>query len=376
MASVSTVIQRYHERADKFGGSERRGISAEGRLVLFCCQGAIDDHTAGYVRTLIDSGIDWDRVLRLARRDRVLPLLSEGLNTTFQDHVPAPITAELKRQLLEITGVSLVLGSEVAAVIKLIEARGIRVLTFKGPALAVVAFGNPTARMFGDIDLIVAQNDFAACQEHFLANSYTIVEDYVFEKTFQREGTWAAIDLHGTITPRAFPCPLQFDDLWARREMVDVFGHEVPSLSIADHLLAHCLQTTHDRYQNRLSLAKLADIAGLLQRGIDIDWDHLLAMTDRLGMSRRLLIALGAVADLLACPLPPKVASLLDDRASLRRLSQFTGRGVLDQENRGITGFVERVAYHFRVHERNRDKLAQLRMVPFKIQQAWAKSTL
>jgi len=376
MGSVSPVTRRYHEQADKFGGPEHRDISAEGLLVLFCCKGAIDGHTAGYVRTLIESGLDWDRVLRLAHQERVLPHLSECLSTTFQDHVPATIMAELKRQLLEITGVSLVLGSEIAAVVKLLEARGLRVLTFKGPALAVVAFGNPTARMFGDIDLIVAQNDFAPCQEHFRANGYTVVEDYVFEKTFQREGTWAAIDLHGTITPLAFPCPLLFDDLWARREMVDVFGHEVPSLSIADHLLAHCLQTTHDRYQNRLSLAKLTDIAGLLQRGIDIDWDHLLALADRLGMSRRLLIALGAVADLLASPLPPEVASLLNDRASLRRLSQFTGRGVLDQENRGIVGFVERVAYHFRVHERHRDKLAQMRMVPLKIQQAFAKSRI
>jgi len=370
------VTHRNREKLDKFGGPEHRDISAEGLLVLFCCQSAIDDHTAGYVRTLIESGIDWDRVLHLAHRERVLPHLSESLNTTFQDHVPATIMAELKKQLLEITGVTLVLGSEIAAVIKLIEARGLRVLTFKGPALAVAAFGNPTARMFGDIDLIVAQNDFAPCQEHFLANGYTVVEDYVFEKTFQREGTWAAIDLHGAITPRAFPCLLQFDDLWERREMVDVFGHEVPSLSIADHLLAHCLQTTHDRYQNRLSLAKLADIAGLLRRGNDIDWDRLLTTAEATGMARRLLIALGAASDLSDCTLPPRVASLLAETESLRKLSEFTGRGVLDQANRGIVGFVERVVYHFRVHERTRDKVAQMRMVPLKIHQAWAKSSV
>jgi len=356
--------------------TEDHAIKAEELLVLTCCSAAIDKASAPRVRSLIGPGLDWERVLGLAHKERVIPLLSGFLNSVCPDLLPDAIKHALKQRLIEVTGVGLVLGSEIAAVIDLIAAGGVRVLTFKGPSLGIAAFGDPLARMFGDIDLLVDQTDFAACQAHLLANDYTIVEDYVFEKTLQREGSWAAVDLHRTITPEAFPCRLAFDELWDRREMVTVFGHDVPSLSNTDHLLAHCLQTTHDRYQNRLLLAKLADIAGLLRNTPDIDWDRLLAMAADSGMTRRLLIALGAASDMFDCSLPPQVATLLGETKSLRNLGQFTGRGVLEQENRGIVGFVERVTYHYQVHERARDKLAQARMVSLKLRQAWAKSTI
>jgi hypothetical protein len=225
--------------------------------------------------------------------------------------------------------------------------------------------------MFSDVDLVVDKRDFGACQEQLESHHYCVVADYGFEKAFRRKGSWVTIDLHRRITPRAFPCRLRFEDLWARREMVALLGVEVPSLSMVDNLLVLSLQVTRDRYQNRTSLGKFADVAALIHRCPEIDWDGLLDEARRVGLARRLPVVLGAVAECLDMPLPPSVSSLFERSRLLCRLSRFTGEGVLGWSNDGLVGFLERVLFHSLVHERKRDKLAQFIMIPSKLQDTW-----
>jgi hypothetical protein len=352
----------------------QRDLTPEDRLLLMCCQAVFDGASARSVAALIRGGLDWDKVLELAQRESVIPLLSDRLSTVEPELVPGKTLAEFKRRHIEAAAFGLVLGGELLRVLEVIEARGIRVLTFKGPALAQTAYGNLSSRMFSDVDLIVDDRDFAACQAHLESHNYSLVVDYGFEKGFRRKGSPTMIDVHRRITPRSFPCRLRFDDLSARREMVTLLGAEMPSLSVGDNLLVLSLQVTRGRYENDASLAKLADVAALLHRFPEIDWEALLAEAERVGLTRRLAAVLGAVAELLDAPLPPRVTSLFDNSGLLGRLSQFTGGGVLGRsDGDGLVGFLERVLFHYRVHERKRDKLAQFLMIPSKLQDSWRR---
>ena len=346
-------------------------LTPEKRLILNCCRPAFDETAASTVATLVREGIDWDQAMELAQREGVLPLFSNQLSTEVPELMPGDTLAELKRRNVEAAVRSLVSGRELLHVLEVIAEHGLRVLTFKGPALALTAHGSLASRMFSDVDLVVDEREFFACQEQLESHHYRVVADYGFEKAFRRKGSWITIDLHRRITPRAFPCRLRFEELWARRKIVTLLGADVPSLSVADNLLVLSLQVTRDRYENNASLAKFVDFAALMNRYPEIDWGALLEEAGRVGLARRLPVVLGAVAQLFDTPLPPSVSSLFDHSRVLGRLSHFTGKGVLGWSNSGLVGFLERVCFHCQVHESKRDKLAQFIMIPSRIQDTW-----
>jgi hypothetical protein len=131
-----------------------------------------------------------------------------------------------------------------------------------------------------------------------------------------------------------------------------------------------CVQIARDRWEHKGSLAKLCDVARLVV-GAAIDWDAVLRQARAQGFERRMLAVLAATEDLLGAPLPAPAARRIGHHRGARRLGRFIGREFLRRADDGPTQLAARIAFHFRVHERPYHKLAQLRMVPAKLREAW-----
>jgi len=107
------------------------------------------------IRELAAGVIDWDYLCLLARRHSVVPLLYLQLSRHASDLVPAAHLATLKRQYQENSARNTILTAELCRLVELFRASGIEAIPYKGPALAVVAYGNLTLRRFVDLDVIV-----------------------------------------------------------------------------------------------------------------------------------------------------------------------------------------------------------------------------
>ena len=348
-------------------GQDVRGrMAPEARLVLECCRPGGD---AAAIRSLPGPGFDWPRLVALAARDRVVPLVNEALTRHAADLLPAAVATELRRRLFVHAGNALLVTNELVRLMASLAAQGIRALTFKGPALAVAAYGRVSLRMFSDVDVLVDDRDHARCLARLQTEGYTVLRDFAFEQTLRREGSPAMVDLHRSVSPAAFPCALSFDELWARRSRVPIAETEVDCLSPADHLMVLCVQITRDRWESKGSLAKLCDVDRLVQGG-GIDWGPVLDQSRALGFERRLLAVLAAAEELLETPLPPPVIRRLDGKDRVRRLGTFISGEFLRDARDSPARLAGRIAFHFRVHERAGHKLAQLRMVPIKLREA------
>ncbi len=117
--------------------------------------------------------LDWDEVLRLANTHRVLGLLGRHLSARSWKGVPAPIAASIQHYFVKVTAHSNALKTELARVSHLLEAAGIAVVSFKGPTLGLMAYGNTVVRPSADLDLLVARDQVARARALLERAGYT-----------------------------------------------------------------------------------------------------------------------------------------------------------------------------------------------------------
>ena len=338
----------------------------ECRLLLLFCRAGFDEATAREARPLLAAPLDWDLLFRLARKEGVLPIVAHRLTTFFKASAPEALLSGLGRERFDNASRNLIFVKELAHIQRFLDEEGIPALTFKGPVLAQIAYGSANLRRFNDVDLIVPEKDYNRCRALLHKAGYERLDDFGFEVAIRRKDSWAIVDLHRRISSIAFPFPNSFDGWWRDRETIEVSGHRLTTLALMDHLLVVVVQISRDRYENKLTLAKLCDVAQLLHGHPDLDFQALLERADRLGLTRRVATVLGAASDLLGVALPPAIAGSLARDATLSSLARFTANGVLGRSGSRSAGFLQRVYYHFRVHEGLGQKLAQLWMLPLK----------
>lgn len=200
---------------------------------------------------------------------------------------------------------------------------GLRVLIIKGCALAVQTTGDFTARGAGDIDALVHPDDVetaAAALERigFRRHPYTCTRD--LHSRQWRYARWATyefslkrgslgIDLHWSLTNVRSALPA-FNDLWRRREYVNVNGRAIPTLDLADALDHSCAHSLKDEWW---SIRSLVDI-DRLARHLPADGQQRL-----LGSRAVQLTAPVALDATLSRYLVPLATNRPDDAARVRR---------------------------------------------------------
>ncbi|WP_156391659.1 MULTISPECIES: nucleotidyltransferase family protein [unclassified Nocardioides] len=143
---------------------------------------------------------------------------------------------------------------ETVRAVRLLDEHGIDVLVFKGQALAVQTTGQYDARGPGDIDLLVAPGKVADAHRVLKAagwalHAYGQIEPEMWAwghvnrwgSALTYIGAGGDVDLHWRFEPLRGAHP-EFAELWPRRELVEIGGAQVATLSPRDalgHLAGH-----------------------------------------------------------------------------------------------------------------------------------------
>lgn len=133
-------------------------------LLLACAGTVVDAGRGDAVRAALARGVAWDALLPLARRHGLLPILRHGLAAAGDRGVPGPVLGRLRAEVREIGVRSLAMTAELVRLLDALRAHGVPALTYKGPALAVVAYESVTRRPFADLDLLVPPDRVTAAQ--------------------------------------------------------------------------------------------------------------------------------------------------------------------------------------------------------------------
>jgi len=294
------------------------------------------------------------RLLELAAEHGVLGLLAARLGKMDGDPVPQETRQALLDSQRTQNFVTLRMTAELFRVLDQFASAGIGALVVKGPVLAIRAYGDPAMRSYGDLDLLVRRRDIRGATELMIASGYQpavplrainagkIPGQYLFSKPDSR----LLIELHNDFTLRYFPRRLPLERFFERQIRVQLDSREVPALSVEDELVLICVHGAKHLWER---LMWIADVAALVSRQSNLDWERAAVSAREVGAERMLRVGLQLAATLLKARMPDAVlAKVNSDRAAARLANQILNW--LPAAGNAPPGLFERAAFRLRMH--------------------------
>ena len=277
------------------------------------------------------SRADWSRLLVLAEEHGVIGHLAARL-PELDDNI---VSAEKRSALVELhrAQVFRMLGMirELFHLLELLAGKDISLLVVKGPVLAVDAYGDAAIRSYGDLDLLVRQRDIRRATEVLEAAGYEAAvplsaidaRKIPGQYLFTRSESSLLVELHNDLTLRYFPRRLAIEELFARQTRVRLDGHEVPALSVEDELVYISVHGATHLWER---LGWIADVAALVTRQRDINWQAVTKAAEQVGAERMLATGLCLASDLLQARLPAPVLRRLERDGGAAKLAASVRR--------------------------------------------------
>jgi hypothetical protein len=188
-------------------------------------------------------------------------------------------------------------------------------LAYKGPALAVRAYGEVALRTYSDLDLLVAPGEVPRASRvlaergYAAAYSFSPAQERLFlsvdgDVPFHHPHTGTLVELHSQVSSRRFCVRLPTAELMARARPVSIGGGTVPTLADDDLFLALCAHGAKHRWARLEWLASAAALAA--RTGVNLR--ALAVRAGEAGARRTLLLALHLAGTTLGLPVPPPLA--------------------------------------------------------------------
>lgn len=256
----------------------------------------------------VPSHLDWSALLALAEENRVTAIVYPVLAPVAPEQLAAAwrarwVTAEL-------------LAAELDSLLDAFSESGIEVMPLKGPMLAEALYGDRTARLSGDLDLLVESGQFPAGKALLLARGFTAEPPrrIEFHQVFHKPDT--VVELHWSLGSPGH-CPLDTEGVWNRSTAAEFHGRAVRAMAEADlifylgyHMLKHhcvALLWTADLYRTFARVER------------DSSWETLLRTAQSRGLVRLLLCTCLVVEEVLGWPLPAEMAAADPEQAEMQR---------------------------------------------------------
>lgn len=337
--------------------------SREVALLLACTQTQQNQDQLEKLRTLLTNGVNWSLLLRLASEQGVLPLVHRKLQSVDSGVVPQHILNHLTVHYCSTALLNFYLAQELLQLLSLFRSNQIPAIPYKGPVLAVSAYGSLALRQFLDLDVLIDQHDYDRSKAVLLSEGFQLLADYGWESHFISSNGGYCLDLHQGLTPRMFPYPVKFSNLWQRRRETTLCGDQVSCLSHEDSFLFLCVQVAKDSWAKQPKLAKLCDIDNFLQKHHELDWKWLLAEAGSIGAQRTLFFALALADNLLGISLPTEISNRVrTDKAIAPLVTQARNHFLKQLSTPESDSFrqadlSEQARFHSQLRERFRDRL-------------------
>lgn len=297
----------------------------EPALLLTCARLTLSaDEAARVRRTAASGGVDWSALLALATRHRLIPLLQRHL---CDAPLPPSVATELRALNRETTHQALAMAAELRRLMDALESAGIDALAYKGPALAMQAYGDLSLRTFIDLDLLVSPADLPAALAVLEGEGYeralrlSPAQARCFDRIdgdyqLVHRDTGRLVELHGRVSTGRFAMRIDTEALMERARSVRVGGGEVRTLGDDDLLLVLCAHGAKHRWKRLEWVVALAELLRARRGDVRAALRH----ADVARARRTMRLGLSLAHRLLDAPLDPAVAREIEGDARLPAL--------------------------------------------------------
>jgi hypothetical protein len=334
----------------------------EARLLLDCARASVEPERALRIRALAASDLDWQKLLTLAERHGLRPLVYAHLNRICPERVPAANIEFLRDYFVRNSAFNLLLTGELLRLLNLLNEHGVEAVAFKGPAIAVKLYGHVALRQFCDLDILVRARDVWRASELIETRGFEpdvviprehraalVHQDYV--QVFHRDGGRTLVELHWSIARRSLGVRFDADAIWPRLERMVMQEQTVFVPSAEDLLLMLCVHGARHSWDKLEGIASLAE---LVRGKDDFDWDYVWRQAGEMHCRRMVTLGLMLTRDLFDVALPPDAAMLRLSR-TLQTTAGIIARNFFADDVQSPT-FARQAALHLRLTDYYTDR--------------------
>lgn len=288
-------------------------LKSEDELLLLCCRTEIDEVTKHKIESLLHYDLDWEHLIEMADKHRLMPLLYVNLSSIFSKSMSINVLQRLKKKYRENTHKNLLLTSELVKIMKLLEKNNIKAVTYKGPALAHSIYENIGYRQYGDIDILIDKQEAPKAKNLMINNGYELfqpikIDDSTYmelesEYIFINKENGAKVEINWNFEGKFFHFhgdpQFLFDDL----DELEINSIKFHSFSPVNQLL---MLSIHAAKHNWNRLQWTCDISHYVQN-VEINWTKTIEKAEKLGFKRILMINLLLAQELFGLELPEQI---------------------------------------------------------------------
>ena len=364
-------------------------LSPEQQVLLGAIR--VDGAQEERLREILARGLDWPLLRQMALSHEVLPLLYIRLKALGEDLLPTDELEQLRALYLANVHRTLRLTQKLLRALDLLAGRGIEALPFKGPALAVQAYGEVSLRQFVDLDILIHPQNFRPTYELLvnagygplfpmsdrkaeeLMGSAQVCPDpaqphAVADRRLRRwmrhvnhlgfSGHDCMLEVHWAVAPRFLASRLDPERFWQGLQSAYLNGRGLPVFSPENTALTLCLHGARHRWYQ---LKGIADLAHLVQRYPTLDGASLLEQSEGLGLRRILCLGLQLAEVVGGAALQPAVRTLVYQDVHARELAHHVqGLLFVGKQSDGHNGLVARLLFDLRSRDHLQDQLCYL----------------
>jgi len=280
-------------------------FSPEFEMLIDCCTGPRPSTLPG----ALASSIDWELLLDSAEHHRLVPALFLALASQSRIAIPRAIRDRARLHGWR----SLQFTTELRRISRHLEERRIPFLAYKGPVLGQLLYRDPTARQFGDLDLLVVPSDVSRAKSALLELGYQLKlqlparheKSYLgsgYEYAFCLNSERPTVELQWRIAPMFYSVDFDLDAFFNRSIEIDLDGMGLRTLCHEDLMLALCVHAAKHEWSQ---LGMTRDIMRLAS--LDLDWKWITEEASRLGIFKILQVSFSIGRKILGRDMPRPV---------------------------------------------------------------------
>ena len=288
------------------------------------------------VFSLAEHNIDWQRMVSLACAHGTFILVCQNLKDIAPELMGSvAILQNLENQRAVVALKNRQLAEELLKISSDFGAHNIEIIPYKGPVLALQAYGALDVRPFVDLDIIVARSQVADAQRLLFDFGYRpaprtigevtmdlacsdIFQRLTFENTFVRPAQSRTqpvcqIDVHWEVAP---PHTLSFDFDFLLRNCIEIelCGQKIRSLKPELMLIVLCAHGTKHKWTE---MKWIVDVVELLRRNPELDWDEVYRIAARNRIAKKIDLALLICVAAFGTEIPKTIAEKIQKEGPL-----------------------------------------------------------
>ncbi len=345
---------------------------AESQLLCLCANPVKSSQVIERIRHIVSNGVKWDKLYQLAKEQEVLPQVYLAV-APFCPKVVAPDQLDaLKTQFHANARHSLRLTAELVRLLKLFESHNIPALIYKGPALTMQAYGDLISRQYCDLDLLVQKSNLNKItailnKEGYITeeSSLNFLQDKWYrlnncEYHFLKKPENIYVEIHWRFFENHIRFPLNLRDVWQHTREIALNDHRLRTLSPEFTLLILCIHGGGKHQWSNLKM--ISDIAALIQRQTNLNWQMIQENVEKLGIQRLFHTGLMLAKNLLDAPTPESIQSHAEQDYQAVLLYRKVCKNLFDpsKENGGSPKGVDKSLFYIKSREKTTDKLPHL----------------